>query len=133
MGIAKKTTEQLQELKETLAICSHIEKVFFTATGDHFFTAHELLEKGEGTGKLYGYQKVKPVLQKVIGERRIYKHESVHTPNTLIMETLTRMEILEYDGPGDEEEGPDSSPARKKQSRKKLADARQLPEQEITL
>ena len=98
MGIERKTAAQLQELKDTLLVNTHIEEVFFTDAGDHFFTAHELVEKGKRTGKFYGYQKIKAVQVKGHGDRRLFKHESVHTPATFITETLSREEVLAFEG-----------------------------------
>jgi hypothetical protein len=98
MGIERKTPAQLQQLKDTLLACPHIEEVHFTDSGDHFFTVHELVEKGKRTGRKYGYQKLKPVVVKSQGDRRVFKHESVHTPHTLISQTRTRDEVLAFDG-----------------------------------
>ena len=97
MGIERKTAVQVRELKDTLVLYPHIQEVFFTEAGEHFFTAHELVEKGKRTGKMYGYQKLKPVQVKTQGDRRVFKHESVHTPNTLITQTLSRDEVLSYE------------------------------------
>lgn len=103
MSIAKKNKVQLQELQDTLETNPHIETVYFTAAGEHYFTAHELLNKGKGTGKFYGYLKVQPVLHKTVGERRIYKQQSVATPNTFISKEMTRDEVLAYKFAGKEE------------------------------
>ena len=97
MSIKRKSEAHLAELQDTMERCPHIEEVHFTAAGDHFFDAHELVIKGKPTGKKYGWLKVNPVLKKVIGERRIFKMEHVANPDALIVESLNRDEVLEYE------------------------------------
>ncbi|MDE3250792.1 MAG: hypothetical protein KGO82_19170 [Bacteroidota bacterium] len=98
MSIAKKTPQQLADLKNTLELNPHIEDVFFTAEGNHYFNAHELMDKkGKGTGKKYGYMGVKEEQYKVVGERRFYKLVSQPLLNTFITQEMTREEVLKYE------------------------------------
>ena len=94
-----KTIDKLRDLQQTLAANSHIAEVHFTASGEHFFTAHELEardEKGKVIkgGKKYGYLECEPQLWKVQGERKIFKMQPKHTPDAEIVETLSREDIL---------------------------------------
>jgi hypothetical protein len=107
-GIRSKTRQQLEELQNTLQQFTHIEEVHFTAKGDHFFNVHEFLEvnragknMGKATGKFYGRFKIEDHEYKRVGERRFYRKVRVHTPEALIIEKLSREEVLayEYDGP----------------------------------
>jgi hypothetical protein len=82
------------DLRKTVAANPHIKQVHFTESGDHFFHVHELKEKGKGTGKYYGHLNFQPVLQKVEGTRKIYKNGSVANPESEIVETLTRAQVL---------------------------------------
>lgn len=101
VGISKKTPDALKQLKFTLRKCPHIEEVYFTQEGNHYFNKHDLPGAKKGDTKAYGHLNVAPVLYKVQGERKIYKMKSVDTPETEIVETLTREEVMEYELPAD--------------------------------
>lgn len=111
-GIERKTRQQLEDLQATLREYPHIEEIHFTESGDHFFNVHELTEVnkagkqvGKGTGKRYGRFKLEDFCYKTVGERKFYKKVRVHTPETMIVETLTREQVLEYEYSGPEEAG----------------------------
>lgn len=98
MGIHKKSEQDLQELKDTLTQCPHIEEVHFTAKGDHYFGAHKLDDKeSKHNGKLYGRLKVEQVKYKVVGEKVFFKNKSIHTPETEIVQSLSADEVQEYE------------------------------------
>lgn len=107
VGIERKTRQQLEELKNTLYECPHVETVHFTESGNHYFSVHELVDKGKKNGNFYGHLKLEPVVHKTVGERRYYKKKSVHTPSTLIVKSMSREEVLnyEYAGPDDTAKG----------------------------
>lgn len=96
-GIDKKSKQDLEDLQVTLSENPHLEEVHFTKNGTHYFNRHELVEEGKKTGKFYGYQKIVPKLQKVVGERRFFKNKSVHTPATELIQTMTAEEVLDYE------------------------------------
>lgn len=91
MGINQKSPEQLAELQSTLEACEWIKEVHFTKDGNHYFNLHKL------AGKSYGFLRTKQEVAEVRGERKIYKHKSVHTPEAEITQTLSREEVLNYD------------------------------------
>lgn len=123
-GIVKKTKEGLAELKHTLVQFPHLEEIYFTAAGEHFFNAHELKERGKTT-RLYGYQNVVPTLAKVLGERRFYKNKSVHTPETHIVQTMTAEEVLDYEWvEAGEDEAPNQTLKEQRQLRKDALEAK---------
>lgn len=106
-GIDCKNRQQLLDLQATLEECLHIEEVYFTDKGDHYFNVHELMQAGKkgnvGTGKFYGSFKLEDVVYKTVGERKYYRKTKVHTPHTLITTTLTREEILDHEFNGPDE------------------------------
>lgn len=116
MGIHKKSEKDLQDLKDTLEICPHIEEVHFTAKGEHFFGAHKLEDKeSKHNGKLYGRLKVEKVKYKVVGEKVFFKNKSIHTPEAEIVETLSAEEVLGYEFGSKKN---DSAPSNKRAGRK---------------
>jgi hypothetical protein len=95
MSIKLKTPQALEELQTTLKMYPHIQEVHFAGNGDHYFVKHEMKdEKKKGTGKFYGYLKCEQKVKKIVGERKFYAMSEVHTPETQIVETLTRDKIL---------------------------------------
>lgn len=96
MSIAKKTPEQLKELKDTLRQYPHIEEVHFTDNGNHYFNKHEFIDKGKGTGKYYGFLNTELRVYKVVGERKFFKNQSVPRGDAEIVETLSRNDVLAY-------------------------------------
>ena len=94
MSSKLKSPEALAELQHTLRTNKHIEEVHFTGTGDHYFNTHELVTKGKATGKFYGHLKTNHEVSKIVGERKFFKLVSVENPEALIVESLTRDEVL---------------------------------------
>lgn len=76
------------ELKETVAKMPHIKQVHFTAKGDHYLVVHET------KGKKYGRHNIDQVKAGTQGDRTLYKNKSVPVAETMIVETLTREQIL---------------------------------------
>lgn len=118
MSINKKNAEQLQELKSTLVKNSHIKEVHFTEKGAHFFNKHELVVDNNPTGKFYGSLKTEPKLAKVSGERKFFKLVSIANPETEIVETLPREDVLNYElkiepAEGETKKGKKTEPAEK--------------------
>lgn len=91
MAIKSKISE---ELKATIAAHPHIQDVHFTATGEHFFNTHEHKEKGAKAAKTYGRLKLEAVHVGNEGDRKIYKNQNVPVPETEIVETVSREDIL---------------------------------------
>lgn len=85
------------ELYDTVEQNEHIQEVYFTKDNTHFLNKHEL------EGKFYGRLKVKQVLSHSVGDKKFFKMETIHTPETLIVETLSRKDILKME-PVDEKE-----------------------------
>jgi hypothetical protein len=94
MSVKNKLPKDTIELQQTLITCKHIEEVYFTETGEHFFSKHELVDKGKKTGKFYGRLSVEYQEYKTDGTRKYFKPVSIHTPEALIVETLSREEVL---------------------------------------
>ena len=86
--IDKKNTADLVDLQNTLRSNKHITEVHFTATGEHYLNKYPL------DGKEYGMLKNEQVFAKIVGERKFFKLQSVATPESLIVQTLSRGEIL---------------------------------------
>ena len=95
-----KITEIHPDLRNTLELNEHIEQVHFTKTGAHFFNVHEYVnEKGQKSGKLYGYLLTEVREVAVKGDRgkdtTMLKLVTMPNPKTEIAYTLTRDEVLE--------------------------------------
>jgi hypothetical protein len=99
MSIKAKNNKQLSELRDTLINMPHINEVHFTKDGDHFFEVHELNFDKSGkkglTTKKYGFLRTE-IVPVMIGNDKKYKHVNVHTPESEVVETLSREEILIY-------------------------------------
>lgn len=83
-----------EALKETVKRNPHIQNVYFTGNGNHYFHVHELKEKGKKSKGQFGWLKLN---QEKVGEengRPVFKNVSVENPETKITETLTREQVL---------------------------------------
>lgn len=100
-----------QDLHNTVKRGEHIEEVYFTEQGDHYFTKHELVERVEvkrngnvsfadkKTGKFYGSLKVEAKTEVAIARNgatntRTYM-AGIANPDALIVLTLSRDEVLD--------------------------------------
>lgn len=86
------------ELKETLRKMPHIQEVYFTESGAHFFNQYELKIKGKGTGEFYGRLKTDAEVYKVEGERKFYRTVSIADDDAKIAATFSREDILGTEG-----------------------------------
>ena len=100
MAIKKKEDVKISfELWDTVDAMPHIEEVHFTAKNNHYFNSYELFELTKGknkkaTGKFYGHLKLEQVPSHEVGTKQFYKLVEVANPDTLIVVTLTRDEVL---------------------------------------
>lgn len=76
------------DLFDTVDQNEHIQEVYFTKDNQHFFNFHEL------KGKKYGSLKTEKVFSHSVGDRKFFKMVQVENKNTLIVETMTREEVL---------------------------------------
>lgn len=84
-----------EALKDTVKKYPHIQNVYFTANGNHYFHVHELKVKGskKSSGQ-YGWLKLD---QQKVGEDGglpVFKNVAVENPETKITETLSREQVL---------------------------------------
>lgn len=85
-----KTAQEITDLVDTLQANDHIETVYFTAKGDHYFHAHEVKDQGS-------FARV--IVEKQIVDYRgadpVYK--TIYTPveSTKIVASLTAQEIID--------------------------------------
>ena len=98
MSIKNKEIKGLQELQSTLQANAHIEKVYFSANGAHYFNVHELINDGKKTGKFFGYLDSKVVADEKSKDKK-FKRVSVAN-NTEIVETMTANEVLNFKAKG---------------------------------
>jgi hypothetical protein len=82
------------ELYSLIADNDYIKEVHFTKTGAHYFNVNELKVDGVGTGKFYGWLKLEQVFSHEENHRKYYKMVNVANPPALIVQTLSRDEIL---------------------------------------
>lgn len=98
--MAKIIKEVSQGLHTTLKLNKHIDMVYFTETGEHYFNVHELIERrtGKKTGRFFGFLKTEFVEDTVKlrggGTEKKMRMISVENPATEIAETLTRRDVL---------------------------------------
>ena len=91
MSIKNKKAEGLQDLQDTLIVHENIEKVYFTASGNHYFNQFELKNE-KGNSKFYGYlgSDIIPDPKNPKRSKRI----NIPVQKAEIVETKTRDEIL---------------------------------------
>ena len=72
MSIKNKKAEGLQDLQDTLIVHENIEKVYFPASGNHYFNQFELKDE-KGKSKFYGYLGINiiPILENSEKSKRI--------------------------------------------------------------
>ena len=85
-----KDEKDLKALQATLRKCKHINTVYFTCTGDHYFDAHELGEKK------YGYLAMEPTLIDGPQNTKLTKMKHVGVEDAEIVQELSREEVLEF-------------------------------------
>ena len=96
--MAKVQIRITESLYDLVADMPHIQEVYFTAENKHFLNKYELMDAkspNKGTGKFFGSLKVQQVLDREDGQRKYFKMKPVANPETLIVATLTREEILD--------------------------------------
>lgn len=76
------------DLYDTVEQSEHLSEVFFTKDNRHYFNRHEL------NGKYYGFLKLEQVKTHAVGDKQFFKMKPVANPETEIVETMTREEIL---------------------------------------
>ncbi|HLX54992.1 MAG TPA: hypothetical protein VKR58_13690 [Aquella sp.] len=84
------------ELYNLISDNDYIKEVHFTKANQHYLNVHELKVNGVGTGKFYGYLKLEQVYSHSEGERKFYKMVQVANPPVLIVETVSRDQILKF-------------------------------------
>ena len=131
--MANNIKEVSQDLHDTLESGEHIEKVYFTKTGDHFFNVHEYEERVKSkdnagyfnrkTGRLFGGMLTEVVEETVtlrggaIDKKMFIRNKP--NPKTEIAVTLTRDEVLALPiREEDEQEYIPQLPQRRKPGRK---------------
>ncbi|MFL5807936.1 MAG: hypothetical protein ACJ749_00365 [Flavisolibacter sp.] len=118
-----------KELQDTVKMFPHIEDVHFTASGEHFFNVHEhqsVDDKGKkGVAKKYGRLNLEAVHVSNDGDRKIYKNKSVPAPETEIVKSLSREEVLKakVDVGGKSDDAAEKLKAENEELKKKLAEA----------
>lgn len=104
-----KIKEISQDLHDTLEANDHLEKVYFTERGDHYFNVHEYEERvrakdGSGyssrkTGRFFGHM-LTEIVEETVNLKggaidKKMKLRLMPNPKAEIVETLTREEALE--------------------------------------
>lgn len=104
-----KIKEVSKDLHDTLESAEHIEKVYFTKNGDHYFNVHEFVDRvrmkdGSGysnkkTGRFFGHL-ITDIVEETVNLKggaidKQLKIRLVPNPKCEIVDTLTREEVLE--------------------------------------